>query len=51
MALKVIEIASISGYRDMTWAVNTYKSNYNVQYRVPQNRTAENNVGISNEVF
>ena len=51
VALKVIEIASISGYRDMTWAVNTYKSNYNVQYRVPQNRTAENNVGISNEVF
>ena len=51
VALKVIEIASISGYRDMTWAVNTYKSNYNVQYRVPQNRTAENNVGISSEVF
>jgi len=51
VALKVIEIASISGYRDMTWAVNTYKSNYNVQYRVPQNRTVENTVGISNEVF
>ena len=51
VALKVIEIASISGYRDMTWAVNTYKSNYNVQYRVPQNRTTENNIGISNEVF
>lgn len=51
VALKVIEIASISGYRDMTWAVNTYKSNYNVQYRVPQNRTAEHNVGISSEVF
>ena len=51
VALKVIEIASIGGFRDMTWAVNTYKSNYNVQYRVPQNRTSENNVGISNEVF
>lgn len=51
VALKVLEIASISGYRDMTWAVNTYKSNYNVQYRVPQNRTEENKVGISNEVF
>lgn len=51
VALKVIEIAAISGYRDMTWAVNTYKSNYSVQYRVPQNNAKESVVGISNEIF
>ena len=52
VALKVIEIASISGYRDMSWAVNTYKSNYSVQYRVPQNRTNQDySVGISSEEF
>lgn len=52
VALKVIEIASISGYRDMSWAVNTYKSNYSVQYRVPQNHLSHNSsVGISSEEF
>ena len=34
VALKVIEIASINGYRDMEWAINSYKQNYNVKYKV-----------------
>lgn len=34
IALKVIEIATINGYRNMEWAVNSYKKDYNVTYRV-----------------
>ena len=32
IALKVIEIASINGYRDITWAINTYNKDYKVGY-------------------
>lgn len=28
VALKVLEIATINGYRDVSWAVNTYKKDY-----------------------
>lgn len=50
VALKLIEIASIGGYRDMTWAVNTYRDNYNVQYKIPQT-SFQPKVGISDEEF
>ena len=33
-ALKVVEIASINGYRDIEWAIKAYKQNYNVKYKV-----------------
>lgn len=36
VALKIVEIASINGYRDMEWALNTYKQNYNVRYKAEQ---------------
>ena len=36
MALKVVEIAAINGYRDMEWAINSYKQNYSVKYKVAQ---------------
>ena len=34
VALKIIEIASINGYRDMEWALNNYKQNFNLKYKV-----------------
>lgn len=34
VALKIIEIASINGYRDMAWALNNYKQNFNLKYKV-----------------
>lgn len=34
VALKVVEIASVNGYKDMQWAINKYQSNYNVQCSV-----------------
>lgn len=55
VALKLIEIASINGYRDMEWAINKYKSQFNVSYKLtstpntstPTTRTTE----LSSEVF
>lgn len=32
IALKVLEIASVNGYRDITWAINTYNKEYKVGY-------------------
>jgi len=32
IALKVLEIASINGYRDITWAINAYNKDYRVGY-------------------
>ncbi len=32
IALKVLEIASINGYRDITWAINAYNKDYKVGY-------------------
>ena len=34
VALKIIEIAAINGYRDMGWALNNYKQNFNLKYKV-----------------
>lgn len=36
VALKVLEIASINAYRDITWAINTYNKDYRVSYTIPQ---------------
>lgn len=32
IALKVLEIAAINGYRDITWAINAYNKDYKVAY-------------------
>lgn len=32
IALKVLEIASVHGYEDINWAINTYKKDYNINY-------------------
>lgn len=37
IALKVLEIASINGYRDITWAINNYNKDYSKpSYSIPQ---------------
>lgn len=36
IALKVLQIASINGYRDITWAINNYNKDYRVNYTVAQ---------------
>ena len=32
IALKIIDIATVNGYRDMEWAITNYKKNYHVNY-------------------
>lgn len=58
VALKILEIAAIHGYRDVSWAINTYNKDYKVNYtfsqqkEVPQPTT--NSVvrkRLSNEIF
>lgn len=34
IALKVLEIATINGYRDITWAINNYNKDYKVNFTV-----------------
>lgn len=35
VALKVLEIASIHGYEDINWAINSYNKEYKVNYTMP----------------
>ena len=36
VALKVLQIASVHGYEDITWAINCYNKDYKVNYNVPK---------------
>lgn len=49
IALKVLDIATINGYRDMSWAVNTYKKDYNIQYHIKPVQTSP--VELSSDKF
>lgn len=52
IALKVVEIAAINGYRDMSWAVNTYKKDYMIQYRMkPVQPVKPSQLQLSDEKF
>lgn len=35
IALKVLEIASIHGYEDINWAINSYNKDFKVNYSIP----------------
>lgn len=51
LALKLLEIASLNGYRDIQWAINKYESEYKVTYRVPNSVPSPGPVQLSSEVF
>lgn len=54
IALKIVEIASVNGWKDMTWAVKTYKENYEPTYRiksVKQEEVQRSETSLSEEVF
>lgn len=40
LALSIIRIATINGYRNMAWAVKSYKQDYNVPYKISTNNIA-----------
>ena len=50
MALRIVEIATINGYKDMTWAVKMYNDNYRPKYHVDKS-IQERATQLSNEVF
>lgn len=53
VALKVIEIAAANGYKDMQWAINKYKANYNINYNVNpvQLNIDKNQVSVGDDIF
>lgn len=38
MAIDILNIATVGGYREMQWAIDRYKQNYNPSYRIPANQ-------------
>ena len=53
VALKVVEIATINGYRDIQWAINSYNKNYKFSYKpmVHTTKVTTKNEQLSSEVF
>ena len=52
IALGIVNIASINGYRDMTWAVKKWQDNYKISYNKPiQNKKGKEKVELSSEEF
>lgn len=53
IALKLLEIASIHGYRDIQWAINKYNQEFKVSYQsspIPK-KVVTSNSELSSEVF
>lgn len=50
IALKIVEIATVNGYKDMTWAVRMYNDNYKPKYQFT-NTVPERSAGLGDEVF
>lgn len=53
VALKLLEIASIHGYRDIQWAINKYNQEFKVSYQTSPSpkRVVTSNSELSTEVF
>lgn len=51
LALDVIKIASIGGYRDMQWAISSYEQNHKARIRKPMQAPVKHNISFSEEVF
>ena len=54
VALKILEIATIRGYREMYWAIKIYKENYEPTFKLEETKQEladRNNQNLSKEVF
>ena len=54
MALKVLEIATVGGYREASWAIEKFNKDYANQFRrryVVPTTLPTRNVVVSDEVF
>lgn len=54
-ALGILELATVNGYKDISWAIKAYDDNYKVSYRVKYSRVADKveskSVELGEEVF
>ena len=56
LALELLKIASINGYRDIQWAINSYEADHKVNYKPryvasKQSEVLKQPVAVSSEVF
>ena len=53
IALKVIEIAAVNGYKDMQWAINKYRENYKISYSINpvQLNIDKSSIDLGEDVF
>lgn len=52
LALELINIATVNGYRDAQWAINKYESNYKPTYKIQNSRSSTNTSPVvSEEIF
>lgn len=52
VALKILEIATVNGYKDMTWAVDMYQKNYRPSYAIkPSSVPQERSTKLGSEIF
>lgn len=52
VALKILEIATVNGYKDMTWAVDMYQKNYKPSYAIkPSSVPQERSTKLGSEIF
>lgn len=51
IALKVIDLATVGGYRDATWAIDLYKKQFGVSYRLPETSSLTTEAQLSEVVF
>ena len=47
VALKVLEIASIHGYEDINWAINSYNKDFKVSYNISEQPKSRSNTVMS----
>lgn len=51
VALRIISIATVNGWRDMTWAVDRYNKEFSIRYSNKQVTTETKRVGLSEDIF
>lgn len=51
LALEIMKIASLNGYRDIQWAINSYESEHKVSYKPSKPVTNREQIRVSSEVF
>ena len=51
IALKLIDIATVNGYRNADWAIERYKQDYQIKYKTPISNSNTNCKSVSGELF